>query len=108
MIDVKKETELLESLNKAMKKNKDEECAKAIHEMMRFCLGVISDAINPIIPPAVPFLCASMRYMAQMLEEDHHASEITADLIELLKMNSMKVTIPVGKTTIFAEGGEEE
>lgn len=108
MIDVKKATALFENLAKAIKNNKDEEWVTALHEMLRFYLDAVNDAINPIIPPAVPFLCASLRYMAQTLEEDHHAEVLTAELMVLLKEKSMKVVIPVGKGTIPMEGGEGE
>lgn len=108
MIDVKKVTELYENLAKAIKDNKDEGWVKALDEMLRFYLDVVNDAINPIIPPAVPFLCAALRYMAQTLEEDHNAEGLTAELMALLKEKSTKVVIPIGKGSFFTEGGEEE
>lgn len=108
MIDVKKATELFENLANAVKNNKEAEWENALDEMLRFYLDVVNDAINPIIPPVVPFLCAALRYSAQVLEEDPNAEGLTVELMALLKEKSMKVVIPVGKGSFFTEGGEEE
>ena len=108
MIDVKKVTELFENLANAIKNNKEAEWVNALNEMLRFYLDAVNDAINPIIPPVVPFLCAALRYSAQVLEEDHNAEGLTAELMALLKENSTRVVIPIRKGSFFAEGGEEE
>jgi hypothetical protein len=108
MIDRKKAIELIENLARGLKNNKDEEWIRALHDMLRFYLEAVNEAINPIIPPTVPFLCASLRYMAQTLEADHHAEAMTAELVELLKEKSTKVVIPVGKFDMAMKGGEEE